>query len=237
MLQMSSDFEPTQWTLILRATDSQSGTGTESLKHLCHAYWSPLFAYVRSQGASSEDAEDTVQSFFRHLIESQLHKHADRERGRFRTFLLMSLRHFVSRQQRDAEALKRGGGSASHVSLEQSGTSLHSALTTDTTPDALFDKKWALNVLEQALLRLEAEQQNSERFALFKPLLQDDERGAALLQGIGPRLGMTDGAVRTLLSRLRARYRELIREEVGRLVENPSDLDDEIRHLMEALRT
>ena len=229
---MSVEFEPTQWTLILHAADGPPSGSRESLEHLCHAYWKPLFGYVRSQGASNEDAEDIVQSFFRHLIESRLHQRATPERGRFRTFLLMALRQFVSRQQRDAGALKRGGG-ASHMNLEEAGAG---NLAVDTTPDHLFDKKWALNVLEQALLRLEHEQQHSERFALFKPLLLDDERGAAMLQGIAARQGMTDGAVRSALSRLRARYRELIREEVRRLVEEPSEVDDEIRHLMESLR-
>lgn len=233
---MSNEFQPTQWTLILQAADYQSGCPAEALEHLCQAYWKPLFAYVHSLGASNEDSEDIVQSFFAHLIESQLHRRADRERGRFRTFLLMSLRHFVARQQRHAQALKRGG-TATHLSVEQSDPRLVGGQTTDPTPDTLFDRKWALNVLEQALLRLEKEHQSSGRFGLFKPLLLDDERGAALIEGIGPQLGMTAGAVRKLLSRLRARYRELIREEVARLVEKPSDVDGEIRHLMESLRT
>lgn len=146
---MSYEFQPTEWTVILHAKDGAVGGGANALEHLCHAYWKPLFAYVRSQGASYEDAEDTIQSFFRYLIESQVHRNADRERGRFRTFLLISLRHFISRQHRDAGALKRGGGNTAHLTLDPSETSLHGGLTTDATPDALFDKKWAFNVLDK----------------------------------------------------------------------------------------
>ena len=224
---MSADFESTQWTLILQCPE---GGGVRALDHLCKAYWKPLYAYARGLGCTHQDAEDMIQGFFTHLIESNLHQRADPARGRFRTFMQMTLRNFVSRQHRDATAQKRGGGEARHVGLED-----HAQVLDTSTPDALFDKRWALAVLERALQRLEAEQSNKERFAALKPLIIDDERGAALAAEIGKLFGMSEGAVRTTISRLRARYRETIREEVRSLVSDPGDVDSELAHLMHAL--
>lgn len=229
---MSADFQPTQWTLILSPGDD-AARSRQSLEHLCQAYWKPLYACVRGMGQSHEDAQDTVQGYLAHLIESDLHQRADRERGRFRTFMQMTLRNFVSKQHRDATAQKRGGGEAQHLSLNETSIDLEHELPVTCAPDALFDKKWALNVLEQAMLRLEAEQSNKERFAAFKPVLIDEQRGNAT--ELAATLGMSDGAVRTLISRLRARFRELIREEVRRLVDDAADVDDELQHLMRAL--
>lgn len=223
---MNAEFEATQWTLILT---SDAGSGERrSLEHLCKAYWKPLYGYVRSLGCTHEDAEDSIQGFFKHLIESDLHQRADRERGRFRTFIQMTLRNYVSKQRRNANAQKRGGGEAHHLELDAAED-----LLGDAAPDVLFDKRWALSLLEQALIRLEKEQPNPERFAMFKPLLTDDERGTTL--EIAKQLGMSDVAARTTLSRLRARYRELIRAEVRRLVDDAADVDKELAHLMEAL--
>ena len=229
---MNPMFQPTQWTLILNPGNDAEHS-RQALEHLCSAYWKPLYACARSLGQSHEDAQDTVQGYLAHVIESNLHENADRERGRFRTFMLLKLRNYISKQHRSATAQKRGGSEALHLSLNQTGLDLQHELPTTDAPDILFDKKWALAVLEQAMLRLEDEQSNAERFAAFKPSILDEERGNP--QDLVASLGMNDGAVRTTLSRLRARYRELIRAEVRRLVADEAEVEDELHHLMCAL--
>lgn len=235
---MSADFTQTNWTLILQAADHQSPGGREALEHLCRRYWNPLNAYVRGFGRSHHDAEDTTQAFFQHLLELRLFDRADRDRGRFRTFLMTSLRNFMIRQHRDATVQKRGGGVAEHVSLDVAGADFEASLVLTESPDLAFDRKWALTVLEQSMASLEAEQGaagSGERFAVLKPLVLDHDRGAAGELDTAQRLGLSEAGVRTALSRLRARYRELVRAEVARLVDDPAEVDDEIAHLMRAL--
>lgn len=235
---MSADFTQTNWTLILQAADQQSAGGQKALEQLCHRYWKPLNAFVRSYGRSHHDAEDTTQAFFQHLLELKLYDRANKERGRFRTFLMTSLRNFMIREHRDASAQKRGGGQAEHVSMDLARSELESSSNSANAPDAIFDRKWAIAVLEEAMKALEAEQTasgNAERFAVLRPLVLDHERGEAGEQDTSRRLGLSDAGVRTALSRLRARYRELVRAEVASLVDDPADVDDEIAHLMRAL--
>lgn len=235
---MSAEFTQTNWTLILQAADQHSPAGQKALEHLCHRYWKPLNAFVRSFGRSHHDAEDTTQAFFQHLLESKLYDRANRERGRFRTFLMTALRNFMIREYRDATALKRGGGEAEHVSMDLVGSEVDVSMKSADSPDAVFDRKWAIAVLEQAMNSLEAEQTasgNAERFAVLRPLVLDNERGEGGEQDTSRRLGLSDAGVRTALSRLRARYRELVRAEVASLVDDPAEVDDEIAHLMRAL--
>jgi len=235
---MSADFTQTNWTLILQAADQDSAGGQKALEHLCRRYWKPLNAFVRSFGRSHHDAEDTTQAFFQHLLELKLYDRAHKERGRFRTFLMTALRNFMIREHRDATAQKRGGGQAEHVSMDLAGTEVKTQANAAHSPDAIFDRKWAIAVLEEAMKTLETEQTasgNAERFAVLRPLVLDHERGEAGEQDTSRRLGLSDAGVRTALSRLRARYRELVRAEVASLVDDPAEVDDEIAHLMRAL--
>ncbi len=209
----------------------------KALEELCRAYWYPLYAFVRNRGYSSSDAQDLTQSFFARLIETGGFASADPERGRFRSYLLGAMKHFLANEWRRAQALKRGGG-ATFVELDalepEARYALEPALSTD--PDAGFDRQWAQESIARALEKLQAELETSGKGELFEALKgsltgEEPARGET-----AARLGMTEGAVKVAVHRLRKRYRELLRAEIAETVSDPSDVDDEMRHLVDALR-
>ncbi len=226
-----STFPDTQWTLILQAATSQTADGLVALDQLCRRYWQPINAYARLQGYSPADADDITQAFFARLLENKTHAKAERERGRFRTFLLCAMQNFIANDHRDAARQKRGGG-FQHEAIEDHADQI----ATSQTPEKLFAQKWAQAVVASAISELEAEYAANGRAARFEVMRQlltvrhDGDTAALAAQ-----LGVTTMNFRKILHGFRQRFGELVREEVARLVSDPAEVDDELAYLMQAL--
>ncbi len=231
-------FGTTHWSVVLSAGDDASPGAKDALEKLCEAYWYPLYAYVRRQGRSPEDAQDLTQAFFASLLQKNTLRHAQRERGRFRSFLLTSLQNFLIHEWEKANAAKRGGGS-SPLPWDQMSAEAQYKLeaTADPSPDKAFERRWAMTLFQQALTRLHAEftaAGKAETFNELKGFLSEaaDESGYA---GASARLKMAPGAAAVAVHRLRKRYGELVREEIANTVTSPSEIEDEMRHLIELM--
>jgi len=217
--------------------EADASRAREALEHLCRAYWYPLYAFVRSRGYSSDDAQDLTQSFFARLIETGGFASVDPERGRFRSYLLGAMKHFLANDWHRGQTQKRGGGMAllELDELDPEARYLQQSSPAP-DPDAGFDREWAQELIARALVTLrkalEAEGKG-EHFELLKGSLTGQEPPR---QETAARLGTTEGAVKVAVHRLRRRYRELLRAEIGETVSDPSEIDDEMRHLMAALR-
>lgn len=236
---MDSHFHTTCWTMVLDAAQNGSSENRPALEELCRLYWSPLHTYVTGIGHSKADAEDLTQAFFEHLLEKNLAGHANPERGRFRTFLLTAFRNFIASEERYANAQKRGGG-WTHLSLQDEKIDLNNELRHNDTPELAYERKWAHTLLQIAMDQLADEQEQNgggERFAALQPLLLHTDGGKTSFGDLGQSLQMSEGALRTALSRLRTRFRELVRAEVARLLDDPAEVDDELAHLLRVLRT
>lgn len=229
-------FATTQWSLVLCAG---KGGETESAQHalaeLCERYWYPVYAYVRRSVPDVSTAQDRTQSFFVHLLEKRTVEHATPERGRFRNFLLKAVQHFLINEYQHGQALKRGGG-IRPLSLDwEAGESQWSiAASHNVTAEKLFDRQWALLILQRALDRLRDDYESTGRGALYRELqgsLTGEESVAAANETPPP---ATDAA-RQALRRMRKRYRELLRDEVGQTLDSAGDIDDEIRRLFAIL--
>ncbi|MCX6902887.1 MAG: sigma-70 family RNA polymerase sigma factor [Verrucomicrobia bacterium] len=230
-------FGTTHWSVVLTA-GQEDLRGQEALARLCQTYWYPLYAYVRRQGHSPHDAQDLTQEFFGRLLEKHALAKADRSKGKFRSFLLASLKNFLANEWDKARALKRGHGQMFiPLDTDSAETRYHSEPADPVTPEQIFERQWALTLLEHVLGRLGAEQAAEgtlDQFTRLKDLLMGDKSGrgyAALAQ----QLNTTEGALRTAVYRLRGRYRELLREEIAHTVDQPLEIDDEIRHLFAVL--
>ncbi len=231
---MSSAFDTTQWTLILKAATSQTPDGMAALDALCRRYWKPLHAYACSRGCAPADAEDITQSFFQRLLANKTHMLADRSRGRFRTFLLAAMQNFMNNEHRDATRLKRGGPDARHLPLDDVA---HELRATD-TPETIYEKKWAQAVIAAAIERLRVEHASAghmERFTVLRPLLATRHDGDTA--SLAAQLGVSVANFRKLLQNFRRNYGHHVRSEVALLVTDPAEVDDEIAHLMKALVT
>lgn len=207
------------------------------MAELCRVYWYPLYAFLRRQGHAAHEAEDLTQEFFANLLGRPFLANVDREKGKFRSFLLVSLKHFLSDQRDRAAAQKRGGG-VHVISLDSLDAETRYRLepAQDLTPEKMFEKQWALSVLEQVLSRLHAELAAEGKAALFEALKETLMGGnAGRYAVIADQLGMTEGAVKTAVHRMRHRYRTLMREEIAQTVAGPEEVDDEIRYLMSCL--
>ncbi|MES2570929.1 MAG: sigma-70 family RNA polymerase sigma factor [Verrucomicrobiota bacterium] len=230
-------FSATRWSVILTATND-SPAGAAALSVFCRAYWFPLYTFARRSGLGPHDAEDATQGFFVHLLGKQTLDAVDREKGRFRTFLLASLKHFLADERDRAHAKKRGGGQLP-ISLETAAAEKRYALEPldELSPDRLFDRRWALTIIEQALDRLRAEYEALGKSALFSalhPLLATPEQARPYAE-IGATLAMNEGAIKVAVHRLRQRYRVALREQIAETVTTPAEVDAELRHLLEAL--
>ncbi len=216
------------------AGDSAAEDSREALASLCGDYWRPLYYFARRKGHSPEDAQDFTQGFIAGLLEQNGIARADRERGRFRTFLLSAFGHFLANEHRDRAALKRGGGQVI-VSLDEEAKAGFAVQAGDgVTPEAEYERAWALALLERAMVRLREEYLQAERAALFAAL-QPHLSGAEGRPGyarLGEELGMSEGAITVAMHRMRRRYGELLREEIGATVATPKEVEDELRHLM-----
>ncbi|MBX7165522.1 MAG: RNA polymerase subunit sigma-24 [Pirellulales bacterium] len=232
----SNQFVTTDWSLVSDAR--QGGAGhSDSLALLCQQYWFPLYADLRRGGYSTHDAEDLVQSFLAWIVAADLLRRADRERGRFRTFLRVALRQFCAREHRRTRAKKRHPSSAL-LSLDplEAEARYEQALVCNWTPDRQFDHGWAMTLLQVTLQRLHAEYAragNQARCESLLPFLTDDRRPDR--DQCRARLGLTEAAFSMALGRLRRRYGKLLREEVARTVAHPDQIEDELEQILLAV--
>jgi RNA polymerase sigma-70 factor (ECF subfamily) len=233
------EFETTQWSLVVAARpDEASQTRARTaLGELCRAYWYPLYAFVRYRGYSADEAQDLTQAFFARIIETGGLASADPERGRFRSYLLGAMKHFLANEWHRSRTQKRGGG-ATILDLDALDPEARYALAAapSTDPEAGFDREWARETISRALESLRSESEargKTEQFEALKGSLTGVEPDRA---DTAARLGMTEGALKVAVHRLRQRYRELLRAEIAETVSDPSDVDAEMRHLVEVLR-
>jgi RNA polymerase sigma-70 factor (ECF subfamily) len=229
-------FCPTRWSIVLAARGPDSARGTAALEQLCSSYWHPLYSYIRRRGHSPEDAQDLTQTFFARLLEKRWLDAVAPEKGRFRAFLLAAVKHFLANEWDRSQAQKRGGGVV-HVSMDAETRYLREPAD-QLTPERLFDRQWALALLETVLTKLSAQHDTADKHRLFEALrdtLTGDqpENGYAEL---GRTLGLTEGAVKVAVHRLRKRYRELLRAEIAQTVSDPAQVGDELRALFRAFQ-
>jgi len=231
-------FVTTHWSVVVTAGRSDTTRARAALEQLCRNYWQPLYVYVRGTGRSREEAEDLTQEFFARLLASNTVARADPARGRFRSFLLASLKHFLANEWEKARAQKRGGG-AQVIPLESDTAETRCAqpAAPGDSPDRAFDRQWAVALLDVVLGRLRREYCDAGREDLFLALKETLSGGRAEIAycELGGRLGMSEGAVKVAAHRLRGRYRELLREEIANTVAGPEEVEKELRELFAAL--
>jgi RNA polymerase sigma-70 factor (ECF subfamily) len=231
-------FPSTHWSVVLAAQADSPERARAALEQLCTVYWYPLYAYLRRCGQQPADAEDLVQSFIAHLLQGQFFQVADPDKGRFRSYLLTSLNHFVTDVAERGGRQKRGDGrpllSLDAVTAErryaQEPADPHN-------PEQLFERRWALTLLDTVLHRLEQEATESGRVILFRQLkgVLLGDRGGVPYAELAPQLGLSEAALTMTVHRLRRRYRELIREEIAHTVSGPMEIEEEMHHLFQVL--
>jgi RNA polymerase sigma-70 factor (ECF subfamily) len=239
-------FPATQWSLVVCAARPLESQARAALEDLCGRYWYPLYVYARRHVRGPEEAQDLIQEFFAHLLEKRALAAADPDRGRFRAFLLTALRNFLAHERDKARALKRGGGRCAiplDLAKGESRYAEHYAMHYDIepadhlTPERMFERQWALAVLERVMERLEEEQSAAGRerqFHALKGLLSGQSPRQAIA-GAARELCLTPEAARQALHRLRKRYRALLRDEIAQTVTHPGQVEDELRALRAAL--
>jgi len=231
-------FATTHWSVVLAAAHGDSTGAGAALSQICQSYWYPLYAYVRRRGHSPHDAQDLTQAFFLRLLERNWVEAADRERGRFRTFLLTALQRFLSDEWDKARAQKRGGDLV-HVPLQlDSFETRYGHEPADTlTPEQTYERSWALTLLDTVLHRVQAEYERDgkgELFAALKTCLAGTGKSLPYAELAGP-LGLNESAVKVIVHRLRQRYRQLLRAEIAHTVSGTADVDEELRQLFRVL--
>jgi len=227
-------FTTTHWSVVLTA-QSESPAAQEALEKLCRIYWRPIYSFVRRQGIGREEAQDITQGLFAQLLERKKLSAIRKEKGRLRSFLLGALKYFLADEQRRAMAIKRGKGQRLIPLEELHGDDQIEMEPADPmTAEMIYERRWALTVLERVLNRLKDEYEATNNAALFDSLkeLLPDEPGAPSQADIAARLGMTENAVRQAFYRFRQRYQALLREEIAHTVATPGDIEDELRHLI-----
>jgi len=230
-------FATTHWTVVLAAGKRSTPQSAHALEELCRAYWFPLYVYVRRRGYSKEDAEDLTQAFFARLLEKNDFANVNSERGRFRAFLLASLKHFLANEWDKSQRRKRGGGSV-HLSLDwqTADTKFQVAATNQPGPEQAFDREWAVTLLAKVIGRLQAENETNGHGKLFGQLKMflTTAKGESSYHHAAKNLDMDQTAVRVAVHRLRKRYRQLLRDEISQTLSNPADQDEEMRSLFKA---
>lgn len=230
-------FATTHWTVVLAAGRQRSPQAARALEELCHTYWFPLYAYTRRRGHSKEDAEDLTQAFFTRLLEKNSFATLDSEKGKFRAFLLASLKNFLANERDKEHAQKRGGGSpALSLDWQTADTKFQVADAVEPSPDKAFDREWALALLAKVIERLQAECEADGKAKLFEQLKTFLMAGQAesAQREVAAALGMEEGAVRVAVHRLRKRYRQLLRDEIANTLANSDMVDEEMRALFGA---
>ena len=234
----ANEFETTHWSIILSAGRSDSTHAREAAEKFCAAYWYPLYAFVRRQGHGPDDAQDLTQEFFARLLARRSLGQVDPAKGKFRSFLLAALKHFLANEWDRAQAEKRGG-EHTFVSFDQQTAEERygNEPAHEATPEKLFERRWALTLLEQVLARLREENDadgKSDLFDRLKATLTGEE-DAATYAAMAAQLGMTEAAVKVAVHRLRQRYRELLRKEIARTVNSDGEVEEELRYLFAVL--
>jgi RNA polymerase sigma factor (sigma-70 family) len=231
-------FRTTHWSAVLAARDKSSPQAQQALAELCQTYWYPLYAYIRRRGSNPTDAQDLTQGFFERVIEKDYLGDLTPGMGRFRSFLLTGLKHFLANEWDRAQTRKRGGGLVIFSIESQEAEERYQFEPIEhVTPETLFEQRWALTVLARVLDRLRAEFVAGEKAGLFdqlKGFLSADQPGSSYAE-IATRTGMKEGTVKVAVHRLRRRYGELLRAEIAETVHDPGEVEDEIRHLIAAV--
>ena len=236
---MSARMATTQWSQVLAARDGSETEAHRALEGLCQTYWLPLYGYARSLGHNADEAEDLTQGFFAYLLEKDILQSVEPSAGRFRSFLLVSVKHFIAHHHRRERALKRGGGTATiSLDADRGEELLSRAPIEGMNPDQAYEYRWGLAVLERALERLRSEWTDTDRIRLFEGLQQHltGQEPRVPFRQLGEELGMTETATRGAMYRLRKRYGQLIRTEIAETVADASQVDDEVRHLLTVIK-
>lgn len=233
-------FPATRWTLVRRLSKGEDpAEARAALEDLCRLYWFPLYAYARGRGHSVEEAEDLTQGYFNRLLEKEIFHQARQERGKLRSFLLVTFKRFIQDQAESARALKRGGG-APLISIDTAEAELRygSEIAHSDSPDRLFDRRWALALLDRVLAALRDEYAANQKGEIFEVLKDFLAWNAAdgRQQEAAQALGMTENNVRVSVFRMRRRYGDLLRQHIAETVDSPGQVADEIDHLMQALQ-
>ncbi len=230
-------FVTTHWSVVIAARDKAAPESAEALEKLCRTYWYPLYAHVRWLGNSPQDAEDLTQAFFARLLEKNYLEVAEPERGRFRTFLLMALKRFLANEWDRARAQKRGGGVALAPLDPELAEQRYQSEAGDLPSDRMYARRWALALLDQTMARLRREFEQTGRSAEFERLkvFLTTRKQDIPYAAVARELGLSEGTLRVTVHRLRKRFRELFREEIGHTVTSAEDLEEEFRHLLAAL--
>ncbi len=231
-------FAATHWSVVMTAGQSDLPQAAEALEKLCLTYWYPLYAFVRRQGHSPEDAEDLTQQFFLRLVEKNYLAKADRDRGKFRTFLLGSLKNFLINEWKRADRLKRGGD-LTFISFDAHEAEKRYAAgpIDNASPSVAYERQWADAMIEQVLAHLRSEYAKGDKaqlFAALKGFIWGDPISASYAE-IGKQMKLAEGTVKVAVHRLRQRFREVLRSEVAHTVAQPEDVDEELRHLIAVL--
>ncbi|HEY5913907.1 MAG TPA: sigma-70 family RNA polymerase sigma factor [Verrucomicrobiae bacterium] len=233
-------FGLTRWSVVLAAGRSESTHAREALEELCRTYWHPIYSFIRRDGHSPEDAQDLTQEFFTRLLETNSLLSVDPAKGRFRSFLLGSLKHFLANEWDKANAQKRGGGRRLLPIDGHSAETSYAVDPTETlTPDRAFDRRWALTLLQRVLSRLREEyvaEGKTGQFEALKATLTGERRSIGYAE-IANRLGTSEGAIKVAAHRLRQRYRQILRDEIAHTVSGPEEIENEIRALFAALES
>jgi RNA polymerase sigma-70 factor (ECF subfamily) len=230
-------FATTHWTVVLAAGQRHTPQADGALEELCKTYWFPLYAYVRRRGHTKADAEDLTQAFFARLLEKNYLANLNSEKGKFRAFLLASLKHFLANEWDKSQAQKRGGG-AVNLSLDwqTADTKFQVAATSEPSPDKAFDREWALALLARVIERLQSECAADGKAKLFEQLKTFLMAGGgdSAQAAVAKSLDMEEGAVRVAIHRLRKRYRTLLRDEIANTLSDAAMVDEEMRVLFGA---
>jgi RNA polymerase sigma factor (sigma-70 family) len=227
-------FVTTHWSVVLSAARSDTTHARDALAKLCQTYWPPLYAYVRRRGYSAEDAEDLTQGFFAALLQHKAVATVSPDKGRFRSFLLASLNHFLSDEWDKTRAQKRGSGKVISFDTQTAETWLEQVPSPNLTPEKAFELRWAITLLEQVYGKLETEhrqQAKGELFDTLRPTLAGPGSAAPYAE-LGRRLDMNEGAVKVAVHRLRQRYRLLLRATIAETVESEAEVEEELRYLL-----
>ena len=236
--KQAGQFVTTHWSLVLATGNRADEDSNRALEKLCRAYWPPLYAYVRRRTSDIHEAQDLTQAFFERLLEKQYFADADPERGRFRAFLITAFKHFLSKEWDKAKALKRGGRRVP-LSLDFDSADSHICIepASGLTAEQVYDKQWAITLLARVMDLLEAEfveKGKLDHFAELKGFILGDRARTTYAQ-VATRLGMTEAAAKKAGSRIRRRYRDLLREEIAQTLSGPEEVEDEMRNLFAVL--
>jgi RNA polymerase sigma-70 factor (ECF subfamily) len=227
-----SRFPTTRWSLIVASRQRPTTQARDALAHLCASYWYPLYVFVRRRSARIEDAQDLTQSFFACLLEKEYLKDFERERGRFRAFLLAAFRHFIA-NERDRERTQKRGGGKVPISLDMQEAERRYLLDPghDVTPEKLYERRWAMTLLDRALERLRQESRHLSQFDQLKVFLTGEPAGVSY-SAMAAELGMSEGALKVAVHRLRRKFREVLRAEIADTVASPEEVKEEMQYLL-----